>query len=234
MPTSVPEMTKPVPRHVAIIMDGNGRWASQRGLPRAAGHRRGVEAVRRAVRAAAELGIEYLPQEEVSFLLDLLRRFIRTDVADLHKAGIRITVIGDRTGLDDGLVKMIDEAEALTAGNSKLKLVVAFNYGSRQEITKVTRAIARKVAEGKIHPDDITPAVIANHLDTGGMPDPDLLIRTGGEQRLSNYLLWQCAYSEFVFLPEYWPDFDAGLLETAIAEFRGRDRRFGGLKVQSG
>jgi undecaprenyl diphosphate synthase len=170
----------------------------------------------------------------VCFLLDLLRRFIRTDVADLHKAGIRITVIGDRTGLDDGLVKMIDEAEALTAGNSKLKLVVAFNYGSRQEITKVTRAIARKVAEGKIHPDDITPAVIANHLDTGGMPDPDLLIRTGGEQRLSNYLLWQCAYSEFVFLPEYWPDFDAGLLETAIAEFRGRDRRFGGLKVQSG
>jgi undecaprenyl diphosphate synthase len=246
MPTSVPEMTKPVPRHVAIIMDGNGRWASQRGLPRAAGHRRGVEAVRRAVRAAAELGIEYLtvysfsaenwsrPQEEVSFLLDLLRRFIRTDVADLHKAGIRITVIGDRTGLDDGLVKMIDEAEALTAGNSKLKLVVAFNYGSRQEITKVTRAIARKVAEGKIHPDDITPAVIANHLDTGGMPDPDLLIRTGGEQRLSNYLLWQCAYTEFVFLPEYWPDFDAGLLEAAIAEFRGRDRRFGGLKVQSG
>jgi undecaprenyl diphosphate synthase len=170
----------------------------------------------------------------VSFLLDLLRRFIRTDVADLHKAGVRISVIGDRTGLDDGLVKLIDDAEVLTAGNSKLKLVVAFNYGSRQEITRVTRTIAQKVAEGKISLDDVTPAVIANHLDTGGTPDPDLLIRTGGEQRLSNYLLWQCAYTEFVFLPEYWPDFNAETLAAAIAEFRGRDRRYGGLKVQSG
>lgn len=246
MPKTLLDPSKPVPRHVAIIMDGNGRWASRRGLPRAAGHRQGVEAVRRAVRAAADLGVEYLtvysfsaenwsrPQEEVSFLLDLLRRFIRTDVADLHKAGIRISVIGDRTGLDSALVKMITEAETLTAGNGKLKLIVAFNYGSRQEITRVAQTIARKVADGKINPDDITQAVFANHLDTAGAPDPDLLIRTGGEQRLSNYLLWQCAYTEFVFLPQYWPDFDAEMLVAAIAEFHSRDRRFGGLKVQTG
>ncbi|MFO1120958.1 MAG: isoprenyl transferase [Hyphomicrobiales bacterium] len=246
MPKTLLDPSKPVPRHVAIIMDGNGRWASRRGLPRAAGHRQGVEAVRRAVRAAADLGVEYLtvysfsaenwsrPQEEVSFLLDLLRRFIRTDVADLHKAGIRISVIGDRTGLDPALVKMITEAETLTAGNGKLKLIVAFNYGSRQEITRVAQTIARKVADGKINPDDITQAVFANHLDTAGAPDPDLLIRTGGEQRLSNYLLWQCAYTEFVFLPQYWPDFDADTLVAAIAEFHSRDRRFGGLKVQTG
>jgi undecaprenyl diphosphate synthase len=246
MPKTLLDPSKPVPRHVAIIMDGNGRWASRRGLPRAAGHRQGVEAVRRAVRAAADLGVEYLtvysfsaenwsrPQEEVSFLLDLLRRFIRTDVADLHKAGIRISVIGDRTGLDSALVKMITEAETLTAGNGKLKLIVAFNYGSRQEITRVAQTIARKVADGKINPDDITQAVFANHLDTAGAPDPDLLIRTGGEQRLSNYLLWQCAYTEFVFLPQYWPDFDADTLVAAIAEFHSRDRRFGGLKVQTG
>lgn len=234
-----------VPRHVAIIMDGNGRWASQRGLPRAAGHKQGVDAVRRAVRAAADIGIEYLtlytfssenwsrPPSEVAFLLELLKRFIRTDVAELHKSGVRITVIGEREGLEPGIVEMLEEAEALTRENTRLKLLIAFNYGSRNEITRAARTIARKVAEGKIAPDDITPAVIANHLDTGGIPDPDLLIRTGGEQRLSNYLLWQCAYSEFVFIPEYWPEFNAELLQRAIAEFQSRDRRFGGLKAQT-
>ena len=166
-------------------------------------------------------------------LLELLKRFIRTDVAELHKSGVRITVIGDREGLEPGLVAMLEEAEALTRENTRLRLQVAFNYGSRQEITRVARTIARKVAEGKISPDDITPAVFANHLDTGGIPDPDLLIRTGGEQRLSNYLLWQSAYTEFVFLPEYWPDFTAEVLQRAIAEFQSRDRRFGGLKAQT-
>ena len=234
-----------VPRHVAIIMDGNGRWASQRGLPRAAGHKQGVDAVRRAVRSAADIGIEYLtlytfssenwsrPPSEVAFLLELLKRFIRTDVAELHKSGVRITVIGEREGLEPGIVEMLEEAEALTRENTRLKLLIAFNYGSRNEITRAARTIARKVAEGKIAPDDITPAVLANHLDTGGMPDPDLLIRTGGEQRLSNYLLWQCAYAEFVFIPEYWPEFNAELLQRAIAEFQSRDRRFGGLKAQT-
>ena len=234
-----------VPRHVAIIMDGNGRWASQRGMPRTAGHRQGVEALRRTVRAAGEIGIEILtlysfssenwsrPEGEIRFLLELLRRFIRTDVAELHKANVRIMMIGGRDGLDPAILAMIEEAENLTRENTSLKLVIAFNYGSRQEITRAVQQIAAKVADGKIDPLDITPAVIANHLDTGGLADPDLLIRTGGEQRLSNYLLWQCAYTEFVFLPEYWPEFDAVLLGRAIAEFQSRDRRYGGVKAQT-
>ncbi len=233
------------PRHVAIIMDGNGRWATQRGLPRSAGHRQGVEALRRTVRAASGMGIGVLtlysfstenwarPQAEVRFLLELLRRFIRTDVADLHKSNVRIMIIGDRDGLETSLRSMFEEAEALTRDNTALKLVIAFNYGSRQEITRAVQALAQKVAEGRIAPADITPAVIGNHLDTAGLPDPDLLIRTGGEQRVSNYLLWQCAYTEFVFLPEYWPEFDAASLARAIDIFRARDRRFGGLKAQT-
>ena len=188
--------------------------------------------MRRTVRAAADLGIEVLtlysfssenwsrPAAEVRFLLELLRRFIRTDVAELHKNNVRIMMIGGREGLDPSILAMMEEAESLTRDNTALKLVIAFNYGSRQEITRAVQTIARKVAEGKIAPDDITPAVISNHLDTGGLPDPDLLIRTGGEQRLSNYLLWQCAYTEFVFMPEYWPEFDAALLRRAIAEYR--------------
>jgi undecaprenyl diphosphate synthase len=234
-----------IPRHVAIIMDGNGRWASERGLPRSAGHKQGVDALRHAVRTAADLGIEYLtiysfssenwsrPAAEVSFLLELLRRFISMDVATLHKAGVKIAVIGERQGLDPNIVKLLDEAESLTRENTQLKLVVAFNYGSRQEITRAARTIAAKVSEGKINPADITPAVLANHLDTGGIPDPDLLIRTGGEQRLSNYLLWQCAYTEFVFTPEYWPDFTAEVFRRAIADFQSRERRFGGLSARS-
>ena len=233
------------PRHVALIMDGNGRWAASRGLPRSAGHRQGVEALRRAVRAAGEFGIEYLtiysfssenwsrPAEEVSFLLDLLRRFIRQDVAELHQAGVRITVIGERQGLEPGIVALLEDAERLTRDNTKLKLIVAFNYGSRREITRAARAIAEKVRDGRIDPADITPAVLANHLDTAGIPDPDLLIRTGGEQRLSNYLLWQCAYTEFVFVDEHWPDFSAEVLARALAEYQSRDRRFGGIKAQS-
>lgn len=234
-----------VPRHVAIIMDGNGRWAAQRSLPRSAGHKQGVEALRDAVRTAVDLGIEYLtiysfssenwsrPASEVSFLLELLRRFIRLDVAELHQAGVKIAVIGERQGLDPSIVRLLDEAETLTRENTRLKLVVAFNYGSRQEITRAAQMIAAKVAEGKIDPADITPAVLANHLDTGGVPDPDLLIRTGGEQRLSNYLLWQCAYTEFVFMPEFWPDFTADVFRRAITDFQSRDRRFGGLSARS-
>ena len=234
-----------VPGHVAIIMDGNGRWATLRGLPRSAGHRQGVEALRRTVRAARDMGIGVLtlysfssenwarPASEVRFLLELLRRFIRTDVADLHKHNVRVMVIGDREGLEPSLRSMFEETEALTRGNTGLKLVIAFSYGSRQEITRAVQAIAVKVAEGKIAPADITPAIIGNHLDTAGLPEPDLLIRTGGEQRLSNFLLWQCAYTEFVFLPEYWPEFDAEHLARAIDMFRQRDRRFGGIKAQT-
>jgi undecaprenyl diphosphate synthase len=234
-----------MPRHVAIIMDGNGRWASQRGQPRTSGHRQGVEALRRTVRAAGDMGIDVLtlysfssenwsrPESEVRFLLELLRRFIRTDVAELHKNNVRIMMIGGREGLDPSILSMIEEAEALTRENTSLTLVIAFNYGSRQEITRAVQTIAFKAAEGKIDPADITTAVINNHLDTAGLPDPDLLIRTGGEQRLSNYLLWQCAYTEFVFLPEYWPEFDAVLLRRAIDQYQSRDRRFGGIKAQT-
>ena len=240
-----PGLAPGVPRHVAIIMDGNGRWATERGQPRSAGHRQGVEALRRTVRAAGEMGIGVLtlysfssenwsrPASEVRFLLELLRRFIRTDVAELHQANVRLMMIGDRDGLDGSLRLMVEEAEALTRGNEGMRLVIAFNYGSRQEITRAVQSIARKVAEGSMAPEDITPAVIGDHLDTAGLPEPDLLIRTGGEQRISNYLLWQCAYTEFVFIPEYWPEFNAELLGRAIATFRMRDRRFGGIKAQT-
>jgi undecaprenyl diphosphate synthase len=242
LPQSSPGDT---PRHVAIIMDGNGRWATERGLPRSAGHRQGVEALRRTVRAAAEQGIGILtlysfssenwsrPASEVRFLLELLRRFIQTDVAELHQANVRIMVIGGRQGLDPSLRTMFEEAEVLTSGNTGLTVVIAFNYGSRQEIADAVNRILREVAEGTLGPEAVTPELIGSRLDTRGLPDPDLLIRTGGEQRLSNFLLWQCAYTEFVFLPVRWPDFDAAQLRLAIEAYQGRERRFGGLKAQT-
>jgi undecaprenyl diphosphate synthase len=232
-------------RHIAIIMDGNGRWASARGLPRTAGHKQGVEALRRTVKAAAELGVEVLtvysfstenwsrPRAEVTFLLELFRRFVRQDVADLHSSGVRIRMIGIREGLDPTILRLIADAERLTAGNSGMTLVVAFNYGGRQELVNAFQALARDVAQGLLKPADISMEAVAAKLDTHAYSDPDLLIRTGGEVRLSNFLLWQCAYTEFVFLDEFWPDFDAALLDKAIADFRGRERRFGGLKAQS-
>ena len=230
------------PRHVAIIMDGNGRWAKERGLPRTLGHRQGVEAVRRAVKAAIELKIEYLtvfsfssenwnrPSEEVDDLMGLMKRFIRRDLADLHKSGVCIRTIGERQQVDSELMMLIDEAVELTKGNSVLTLVIAFNYGSRGEITKAARRLAEDVAAGRLTLDAITIERLAEALDTSGIPDPDLLIRTSGEMRLSNFLLWQTAYTEFVFLNSYWPDFDRAALEQAIDEFRARERRFGGLK----
>ena len=233
------------PRHVAIIMDGNGRWAARRGLPRSAGHKAGVDALRRAVKAAADFGIEYLtiysfssenwsrPAAEVSFLLDLLRRFIRQDVAELHRSGVKITIVGSRADLEPGIVSLLDEAERLTSENSKLNLIVAFNYGSRQEIGRAMLAIARKVESGELLTADISPELISLNLDTAGIPDPDLLIRTGGEQRISNFLLWQCAYTEFVFVDEFWPDFTHEILARALDEFRLRDRRFGGIEAQT-
>jgi undecaprenyl diphosphate synthase len=226
-------------------MDGNGRWAAQRGLPRPAGHKAGVEALRRTVRAAADIGIEYLtiysfstenwsrPPTEVTFLLDLLRRFIHQDVAELHASGVKIKVIGERQNLDTDILTLLEESENLTRNNDKLTLVVAFNYGSRQELTRAFRQIAGALHSSEITPDAVTPELISRYLDTEGMPDPDLLIRTGGEQRLSNYLLWQCAYTEFVFVNEHWPDFTRETFERAIAEFMMRDRRFGGVKAQS-
>jgi undecaprenyl diphosphate synthase len=233
------------PRHVAIIMDGNGRWAAERGLPRGEGHRRGVEALRRAVRAVGEAGIKILtiysfssenwsrPVTEIRDLMGLLRRFIRNDLAELHKNGVRVRIIGERDDLDPDIRRLLEEAEELTRNNEGLLLVVAFNYGARQEIARAARRVAALVAVGTLRPADITAEVIGQHLDAPDLPDPDLIIRTSGEQRLSNFLLWQAAYSELVFVPIYWPDFDRITLETAIAEFRRRDRRFGGLNARA-
>jgi undecaprenyl diphosphate synthase len=230
----------PLPRHVAIIMDGNGRWAAKRGLPRLEGHRRGVEAVRRTVRAAAELGIEHLtvygfsaenwrrPAEEVADLFGLLKRFIRVDLAQLHANNVRVTVIGERGTLAEDMRMLLDEAEEVTRRNTGLNLVVAFNYGGRQEIVQAVRRIARQVQAGDLDPQAIDMGTISAALDTRGVPDPDLVIRTSGEMRVSNFLPWQTAYSEFVFLPDLWPDFDEGTFRHALDEFRGRDRRFGG------
>jgi undecaprenyl diphosphate synthase len=230
----------PLPRHVAIIMDGNGRWAAKRSLPRLEGHRRGVEAVRRTVRAAADLGISYLtvygfsaenwsrPADEVADLFGLLKRFIRIDLAQLHANNIRVSVIGERATLSEDIRLLLDEAEAITTRNTGLNLVVAFNYGGRQELVHAMRRIARQVQAGELDPETIDMGTVAAALDTRGIPDPDLVIRTSGELRVSNFLPWQTAYSEFVFLPDLWPDFDESTLHQALDQFRSRDRRFGG------
>jgi undecaprenyl diphosphate synthase len=233
-----------IPRHVGIIMDGNGRWASARGLPRFEGHRRGVEAVRRAVRAAIDLGVDYLtiysfstenwtrPPSEVADLIGLLKRFIRNDLAELHRNGVRVRIIGAREGLADDLRAMLAEAEDLTRANRRLTLVVAFNYGGRQEIVEAARRLAERAALGELDPAAISQQILSATLDTAGIPDPDLIIRTSGEQRLSNFLLWQAAYAEFVFLPIHWPDFDRDAFDAAIAQFANRQRRFGGAPTE--
>ncbi len=235
-----------MPTHVAIIMDGNGRWAAQRGLPRFEGHRRGVEAIRRTVRVAGKLGIRYLtvysfsaenwrrPAQEVSDLMGLLKRFVRHDLAELHANNIRVRIIGERDGLASDIRLLLQEAEQLTHANTGLTLVIAFNYGGRQEIVSAMRTLARRVEQGSLDPDDIDMDTVGAALDTHGIPDPDLVIRTSGEQRVSNFLTWQTAYSEFVFLPCYWPDFDETTFRSAVDEYCRRDRRFGGLSVRAG
>ena len=234
------------PVHVAIIMDGNGRWAAARGLPRAEGHRRGVEALRRTVRAAGDLGIRFLtifsfssenwsrPVAEVSELMGLLRRFVRNDLAELHQNNVRVRIIGDRDGLSPDIGRLLLEAEELTRGNTGLTLIVAFNYGARQEMARAMRRMAEAVSRGELSPSRIDVESVGRFLDAPDVPDPDLIIRTSGEQRLSNFLLWQAAYSELVFVPAYWPDFDRAALEAVILEFRRRERRFGGLVAQTG
>ena len=229
----------PPPTHVAIIMDGNGRWAKARGLPRIAGHRAGAEAVRRTLTAAVELGIKYLtlfgfssenwkrPADEVSALMGLLRHYIRGEIAELHRNGVRLRVIGDRAKLPADVVGMIDNAEKLTAGNDRLNLSIALSYGGRAEIALAARRLAEDVASGRLAPGAIDEDMVAARLLTAGIPDPDLLIRTSGEQRISNFLLWQTAYAELVFTPTLWPDFAKGDLEKAVRDFHGRDRRYG-------
>jgi len=229
------------PKHVAIIMDGNGRWAKARGLPRTAGHRKGVEAVRRTVEAARELGIPYLtmfgfssenwrrPEGEVFDLMQLLRFYLRSEIAELHKNGVRLRVIGDRSKLSGDIVTMIQKAEELTRGNTDLNLVIALSYGSRQEIVAAARQMVRDALEGRLRPDDITEESFSASLLTRDIPDPDLLVRTSGEQRISNFLLWQSAYTELVFVDTLWPDFTKRDLEDAIREFNQRDRRYGAV-----
>jgi undecaprenyl diphosphate synthase len=230
-----------IPRHVAIIMDGNGRWAAARGLPRGEGHRRGVEALRRTVRAAGDIGIDILtifafsaenwsrPQAEIRDLLGLLRLFIRNDLAELNSNNVRVRVIGERETLSPDVRRLLEEAEDLTHRNDGMTLVVAFNYGARQEIARAAQRLAEEVAAGRLSSTDITAERLSGFMDVPDLPDPDLIIRTSGEQRLSNFLLWQSAYSELVFLPTFWPDFDRATLEQAISEYARRERRFGGL-----
>jgi len=229
------------PRHVAIIMDGNGRWAKARHLPRAAGHRKGMEAVRAVVRAAGDLGVEYLtlfgfssenwkrPEDEVKDLMGLLRIYLRRDARDLHQQGVRLRIIGDRTRLAPDIQEQLDEVEALTANNKTLTLMIALSYGGRDELVQVARSLAADVASGKLAPEAIDEAAFSARLFTEGVPDPDLLIRTSGEQRISNFLLWQMAYTEFVFVDTLWPDFNRESLSAALDIFARRERRYGAV-----
>jgi len=237
-----PEFVDPiaVPRHVAIIMDGNGRWARARGLPRIAGHKQGAEAVRSTVRACSDLGISYLtiyafssenwkrPATEVDDLMGLLRLYIRRELVSLRGEGVRIQFIGDRSRLDIEINRLISESEENTKDNRGLIFTVAFNYGGRQEILEAARVFAQNVRDGKLNPEDMNEQLFESYLQSNDMPDPDLLIRTSGEQRLSNFLLWQSAYTEFLFTSTLWPDFKREHLEQAVYEYQRRERRYGG------
>jgi len=239
-----PDSPVVAPRHLAIIMDGNGRWAQARGLPRIEGHRQGVERVKECVRAAAEIGVDYLtlfsfssenwrrPADEVDALMSLIKRFIRQELAELHENNVRVRVIGTSQQVDPEITAMIAETHALTAENTGLQLTVAFNYGARDEIARAARRLAEDVARGVVRPEDVDIAAIEQRLDTFGLPDPDLLIRTSGEVRLSNFLLWQLAYAELMFVEDYWPDFDREALVRTISAYQNRERRFGGLSAR--
>jgi undecaprenyl diphosphate synthase len=230
-----------IPQHVAIIMDGNGRWAKARGLPRIAGHRRGADAVRNAVEAAGELGVRYLtlfgfssenwkrPVDEISDLMGLLRHYLRSEIAELHAKGVRVRVIGDRKRLPADVVALVEGAEETTRANTRLDLIVALSSGARDEIVAAARALAAAAKRGEIAPEAIDETMFDGRLYTAGIPDPDLLVRTSGEKRISNFLLWQSAYTEFVFLDVLWPDFGRREFEAAIAEFGQRDRRYGAV-----
>lgn len=241
---SRPRLVSP-PRHIAIIMDGNGRWARARGMPRSAGHRNGAKALKRTIEATADLGIQYLtvfgfstenwrrPADEVAELMSLMRFYLRKEITSLHDNGVRLRVIGDRTRLDGDIVEEIARAEELTRPNCGLQLTVAISYGGRHEITQVTQQIAKDVLAGRLRAADIDESMIAVRLQTSELPDPDLVIRTSGERRISNFLLWQAAYAEFIFVDTLWPDFSRADLEQAIAEFHRRERRFGTTALRS-
>lgn len=229
----------PALEHVAIIMDGNGRWAKARGLPRTAGHKKGVDAVRRVITAARELDVRYLtlfgfssenwrrPADEVGELMRLLRFYLRSEIAELHRNGVRLRIIGDRARLAPDIVQLIEAGEGRTAGNDGLTVMVALSYGGRQEIVDAARRLAADAAAGRIDPAAVDEAAFASRLYAPEVPDPDLVIRTSGEKRVSNFLLWQAAYAEFLFTDTLWPDFEKSDLEAAIDEYNRRERRFG-------
>ncbi len=235
-----------IPQHVAIIMDGNGRWAERRGLPRNAGHKEGAETVRRVVESAADVGIKYItlfgfstenwnrPEDEVSALMALMRHYMRGNIAELHEKGVRLRVIGERHRLEPDILKIVESAEQTTHGNEKIHLTIAFSYGARQELVSAAQKLAFEVQAGRLRPEEIDQTRLSHALLTADLPDPDLLIRTSGEKRISNFLLWQLAYTELVFLDTLWPDFNRNDLDAAINEFNGRQRRFGGLSSASG
>lgn len=233
-------------QHIAIIMDGNGRWAQARGLPRTMGHRQGVEAVKRVVEAAAELGVGYLtlfgfssenwsrPAEEVTELMRLLRMYLRAETAELHRNNIRLKVIGDRSAFDREIVELIENAERLTDANTGITVMMALNYGGRNEIlTAAARYAALCQEKNMAATFESAEEYFPTFLQTSNVPDPEILIRTSGEQRISNFLLWQCAYAEMIFTPTLWPDFSRADLESAISDFAARDRRFGGVKAKN-
>jgi len=233
------DQAPPPPEHIAIIMDGNGRWAQAKGLPRTIGHQRGAESVKKTVKASIALGISYLtlfgfssenwkrPASEIKDLMGLLRFYLQKEIKELNREGIRFQIIGDRARLEDDIVALIEDAESLTAGNTRLTLTIALSYGGRAEITAATRKIAEEVAAGTLAVGDIDETTIAQRLYTAGMPDPDLLIRTSGEERISNFMLWQLAYSELGFTDVLWPEFSGEYLENAVMEFHSRNRRYG-------
>src|SRR3954464_2523505 len=233
-----------IPAHIGVIMDGNGRWAQARGKPRTEGHVAGVKALRAMVESCINYGVEYLtvfsfssenwtrPKDEISFIFGLLRRFVASDLEKLHRNNVRVKIIGSREGLDDSLRRLIAEVEATTAMNTGLKLQVAFNYGGKAEIADAVRRIASLVAAGRLKAADITEDTISRALYTSGIPDPDIIIRTSGEQRFSNFLLWQSAYAELVFVEENWPDFDEAAFRKVLEDYSGRDRRFGGVEAR--
>ena len=230
-----------VPRHVAIIMDGNGRWAQARGLPRSAGHRAGAEAARKAVRAAGEAGVECLtlyafssenwrrPADEISDLTGLLKFYVKRELEGLHKEGVRLKILGDHKAFEADVARLVDAAVARTAGNRRMTVAIALNYGARGELVGAARKLARQAAAGELDPEAIDEARVEAALDTHDLPPLDLLIRTSGEQRLSNFLLWQAAYAELLFVETLWPDFDGDTLRDALAEYARRERRYGGL-----
>ncbi|HEX8309548.1 MAG TPA: isoprenyl transferase [Allosphingosinicella sp.] len=229
-----------VPRHVAIIMDGNGRWAKARGLPRAAGHRQGAEAARKVLRAAGEAGVECLtlyafssenwrrPEDEINDLMGLLRFYITRELDALHREGIRLKILGDHNAFQSDIATLVDQAVTRTADNQRMTLAIALNYGARAELAQAARRLAERAEAGEIRAAEIDEAMVEASLDTAGLPPLDLLIRTSGEQRLSNFLLWQAAYAELLFVDTLWPDFDGDCVREALADYAGRERRFGG------